>query len=120
MRYKRISDFPISTSESAEVLGLKDGNNVRISVLSKNATEDAIKNISIRSKGYFTSAEDLRSSIPTAKVGDRAYVGVTPPYAIYEWNEEDGWFDSGKVGGSDGIPITINDTDDTADYKDVF
>ena len=38
MKYKRISDFPKSQAESISVLGVEDGHNVQIEVLSKNAT----------------------------------------------------------------------------------
>lgn len=38
MKYKRISDFPKSQAESISVLGVEDGHNVQMEVLSKNAT----------------------------------------------------------------------------------
>lgn len=38
MKYKRISDFPKSQAESISVLGVEDGHNVQIEVLSKSAT----------------------------------------------------------------------------------
>lgn len=38
MKYKRISDFPKSQAESISVLGVEDGHNVQMEVLSKKAT----------------------------------------------------------------------------------
>lgn len=118
MKYKKISDFPLAQADSAEVLGLGGLQNVRIEVLSREATEKAISNINVRNKGYYTSVEALNMAYPSANVGDRAYVGTSSPYAIYEWREG-AWRDTGLVGGND-VPFVLVATDDAMNYNDVF
>ena len=118
MKYKKISDFPLTQADSAEVLGLGGSQNVRIEVLSREATEKAISNINVHNKGYYTSVEALNMAYPSANVGDRAYVGTSSPYAIYECREG-AWHDTGLVGGNDVI-LSVANTADTTTYKDVF
>ena len=56
MKYKRISDFPKSQAESISVLGVEDGHNVQMEVLSKNATlqniQKSVANIANKDGDY--------------------------------------------------------------------
>lgn len=51
-----------------------------------------VKSDTTNNKGYFSTEEDLKKAYPSekSKVGMIAYVGATPPYAIYEYKET-GW-----------------------------
>jgi hypothetical protein len=119
MRYKKISDFPKQPTGNAEVLGLKDGSNIRIEVMSRFDTIDAIAKVNVRSKGYFRSLDALIAAYPTGVVGDRAYVGINTPYSIYEWDGTQ-WYNTGELGGGDVSNITTGATSDTTNYEDIF
>lgn len=60
----------------------------------KVATEVESLNYATRkNKGYFATGDALTQSVPTANVGEIAYVGTSSPFAIYKW--ENGWVDTG-------------------------
>jgi hypothetical protein len=101
-------------------LGLKDGQNVRIEVMSRYDTTEAIANVNVRSKGYFRNLNDLVEAYPDGILGDRAYVGANAPYDIYEWDGNAQWFNTGEKGGSDAPIISTGATADTSDYDDIF
>lgn len=67
--------------------------------------EEMIADVEARNKGYFISSSSLIASYPTGTVGDRAYVGITAPFAIYEWNGS-AWVDTGQTGGSDEVDLS--------------
>ena len=56
---------------------------------------EAVKESTIRNKGYFPDVNSLRLAYPTASLGSKAYVGTKSPYSIYLW-DGDGWYDSGE------------------------
>ena len=64
---------------------------------------EAVKESTIRNKGYFADVNSLRLAYPTASLGSKAYVGTKSPYSIYLW-DGDGWYDSGETSeeGSSG------------------
>lgn len=56
--------------------------------------------------GYFKTVSELRSAYPSASLGAKAYVGVSAPYAIYEWDATSAtWVDSGYTGGEETIHV---------------
>jgi len=63
-----------------------------------NADILKIKDATTRNKGYFATSENLFSALPSAKVGDVAFVGAEYPYAVYRWDGI-GWANNGEVGG---------------------
>lgn len=55
-----------------------------------------------KTRGYFKTSEELRQAYPTANVGDRAFItGNGYPYAIWLYDKERGWYDSGLTGGEE-------------------
>ena len=60
----------------------------------KVATEVESLNYATRkNKGYFATVDALMQSVPTANVGEIAYVGTSSPFFIYKW--ENGWLNTG-------------------------
>ena len=58
MKYKRISDFPKSQAESISVLGVEDGHNVQMEVLSKEFVYKAFEHLE-HSKATAISVSDV-------------------------------------------------------------
>lgn len=75
---------------------------------------EQVKNATIRNKGYFSSEAALKSAVPTATKGDKAYVGSTYPYQIWTWNGS-AWTNSGSTGGEEYVNLGDYHT---ADYMD--
>lgn len=69
-------------------------------------TVQAVEDMSVRNKGYFTDSSKLTSAYPSAQVGDQAYVGTSYPYAIWRWNGS-AWEDTGGTGGDE--TLNLND-----------
>lgn len=63
-----------------------------------NADILKIKDATTKNKGYFATSENLFAALPSAKVGDVAFVGAEYPYAVYRWDGI-GWANNGEVGG---------------------
>ena len=59
-----------------------------------------------KNKGYFVSANALKTAYPTATAGSKAYVGTTYPYSIYLWSTTaNAWVDSTLKGGEETVPL---------------
>lgn len=56
--------------------------------------------------GYYVSLGSLISAHETGKIGDFAYVGTTAPFAIYAWDGNSQWYDTGATGGSDEVDLS--------------
>ena len=67
-------------------------------------TVQAVEDMSVRNKGYFTNSSKLTSAYPSAQVGDQAYVGTSYPYAIWRWNGS-AWEDTGGTGGDETLKL---------------
>ena len=65
-----------------------------------------LKNATLKNKGYFATAEDLRSAYPSANVGDYAYVGSVAPYQTWQW-KNNAWSKLNDDGG--GVNVDLND-----------
>ena len=115
-KVKKISEFPEIMADNVKVLGVSQtGENVRVrldikqgrgsdtgalmsqaGITAELARQDAeIKRVSAK-YGYYVSEESLLAVNPIGTIGDRAYVGVSAPYAIYEWNGY-AWENTGMV-----------------------
>ena len=115
-KVKKISEFPEIMADNVKVLGVSQtGENVRVrldikqgrgndagalmsqaGITAELARQDAeIKRVSAK-YGYYVSEESLLAVNPMGTIGDRAYVGVSAPYAIYEWNGY-AWENTGMV-----------------------
>ena len=118
-KVKKISEFPEIMADNVKVLGVSQtGENVRVrldikqgrgndagalmsqaGITAELARQDAeIKKVSVR-YGYYASVDRLLEARPIGTVGDRAYVGTSAPFAIYEWNGY-AWEDTGLKGGN--------------------
>ena len=55
--------------------------------------------------GQYNSLTELQEAVPSPKVGDNYYVGLSAPYNIYTWTMVDGvpqWLDGGQLQGAQG------------------
>ena len=75
---------------------------------------EKVKNATTRNKGYFKTVEALESAFPTASEGDKAYVGATYPYTVYNYIGGV-WTTDGATGGDESVNLgdyyTKEDTD---------
>ena len=77
---------------------------------------EQLKNSTTRNKGYFSSEAALKSAVPTAAKGDKAYVGSAYPYQIWTWNGS-AWVNSGSTGGEESVRLGDYYTKETTDAK---
>lgn len=72
---------------------------------SLNVDTEDLKNATYKNKGYFRTLEELIEAYPTSSSGSRAYVGLSYPYEIYYWiDEESSWVNAGVgVTGGDEV-----------------
>ena len=67
---------------------------------------EKIASSTYKNKGYFVSANALKTAYPTATAGSKAYVGTTYPYSIYLWSTTaNAWVDSTLKGGEETVPL---------------
>jgi hypothetical protein len=67
---------------------------------------EALDSTIIKNKGYFITLEALRQALPSANIGDRAYVGASAPYTIYTWDSgAKAWVTDGTTGGDDDVNL---------------
>ena len=75
---------------------------------------EKVKNATTRNKGYFKTVEALETAFPTASEGDKAYVGGTYPYTVYNYIGGV-WTTDGATGGDESVNLgdyyTKEDTD---------
>ena len=69
-----------------------------------NVAMIAVENATTKNKGYFSSLAALQNEHPTAVIGEVAYVGTAPKFALYRW--EDGkWKDAGVEINANEVPL---------------
>lgn len=64
----------------------------------------ALRNVSEKNRGYFTTYDKLIAAVPNPNIGDVAFVGYAYPFTIYEWD--------GSVwiyAGTGGAEVNLND-----------
>lgn len=75
---------------------------------------EKLKNVTTRDKGYYQTVESLTAAHPTASVGSRAFIGYTPPYAVWVWDKDSAsWVNSGES-FSDGQMTVDSEMSDTS------
>lgn len=65
---------------------------------------EKVKNATTRNKGYYTTADLLSSSFPTAPTGSIAYVGDNFPFTLYRF-ENGSWVNTGITGGDEQVDL---------------
>lgn len=79
-----------------------------------------LKDATYKNKGYFVSADALKTAYPTATAGSKAYVGTAYPYSVYMWSSvANDWVDSTLKGGEETVNLvdyyTKEETQDIID-----
>ena len=92
----------------SEAVNEINSNNQKIAV--------ALRNVSEKNRGYFTTYEKLILLVPKGNIGDIAFVGSSYPFAVYEWNGT-AWSETGLTGGekvnlNDYVPLKGNSSID--------
>lgn len=86
-------------SEAAATI---NSNNQAISVELTKLSKAVPKN-----KGYHKTLTALKTAYPTAVSGSIAYVGVSYPYSIYEWDTAtSSWVATGSTGGDVSVDLS--------------
>lgn len=71
-----------------------------------NVGIEGLKDITVRNRGYYRSAEELITLNPSAPIGARAYVGTSFPYDVYLWDSVTStWVYSGDKGGDESLDL---------------